>query len=143
MHRIFLCLGTLLIACLLFQSCSDEDVTGCTEPQAPNFEQSASESCNNCCEKRVEYIVSGSYNSVDITYTDQNGNKQQIKGHTQNWTKRVNRKVGEGVSLFAQINNQDGDVRVEIVINNDVFKEKFSSDEFAKAEVSGSVTEYR
>lgn len=135
--------GQILTAVFLMNGCSDEDVTGCTEPQAPNFEQSASNSCNDCCEKRIEYIVRGDYASVDITYTDRNGNKQQIKGHPDQWTKRINLRVGKNVSLFAQTNSQKGNVRVRIEANNDVFKEKFSSDDFAKAEVQGSVPEYR
>ncbi len=133
----------ILICALPFfmVACDGEDVTGCTEPQAPNFEQSASRSCNNCCLVRIDYEVEGDFKKADITYTNASGNKQQVEDAAPDWNHSMELTPGNALSLFAQIDGE-GDIEVSIYRNNSLFKSSFSSGKAAKAEVEGAVPSY-
>ncbi len=122
--------------------CEKEDITGCMEPQAPNFDDSASESCDQCCEKYLDYVVTGTADTVDIIYKDTTGTKQKISHVNLDWEKRLEIRVGKEVYLEARSNVRNGSVRVKIKENNDVYKEAYSSDNYAEAQVSGKVPAY-
>lgn len=135
-------LGLIGFIPFLMVGCDGKSVTGCTEPQAPNFENRASRSCNNCCLVRVEYEVTGDFRDADITYTDASGNKQQLEDVGPGWNHYMELRPGIPLSLFGQIDGE-GDIKVSIYENNSLFKASFSSGQAAKAEAKGAVPSYK
>ncbi len=134
-------LGALALM-LFFTSGCKEDITGCMESQAPNFDSDATEECDGCCKKYIDYKVTGTADTLSIIYGNASGNKQQIEVQNEDWSKKLEIQVGDQVYLEARSEVSNGDVRVKIFENNDLYKEGYDNSNFASATVSGKVPNY-
>lgn len=143
MQRKNLILLSFLSVVLLLSSGCEEEKEGCMEAQAPNFENSATQECNKCCEKHIDYKVTGSADTVTVIYKNASGSKQKEEMVEPNWKKRIQVQVEEDVYLEARSEVSNGSIRVQIFHNNDLLKEEYDNSNFATGTVSGMVPNYQ
>lgn len=130
-----------LFFAVFFSGC-EEEKEGCMRSPAPNFDESATKECNSCCEKYVEYRLSGSADTVTVIYKNASGAKKKEEMVQPDWSKEIEVKVEKDVYLEARSEVNNGSVRVQIFENNDLLKEEYDNSNFATATVSGKVPIY-
>lgn len=84
----------------------------------------------------VTYLVEGSSNEFNITYSNSDGGTEQIQSVKSGWTYRKNFKPGSHLYISAQNQKDNGDVRVTIWINEKLIKESKSSGRYVIATAS-------
>jgi hypothetical protein len=88
----------------------------------------------------VEYRLSGTAYSADITIENENGNTEQHSGVlVGHWSKEFTAEVGQFVYLSAQNQGKKGTIGCKILVDGEVWQEAESSGSYAIASCSGSV----
>jgi hypothetical protein len=87
----------------------------------------------------VRYEVTGTAESVLITYADEKGKLIQISDIALPWKKIISLEKYGNLTLIAQNQNVTGDMTVRIYIDGKLFKESSSSEPHGIANVTGIV----
>jgi hypothetical protein len=90
-------------------------------------------------EGKVTYILSGSPNDFNLTYTGSNAVTFQEPHATKSWRKTFTVKDGEFVYFSAQSNTDHSKIKVKIMVNGKVFKEAEAEGDYAIATAAGCV----
>jgi hypothetical protein len=98
-------------------------------------------SCSNPFDTSVEvrYEVSGTAQSVDITYENNNGGISQLTGIPLPWSITFSGDPGDYVYLAATNRGETGSITVTIHRNGKVFKRASSEGAYVTASVSGTL----
>ena len=118
---------TIFIALI---SCSKEDIElktypTCTDPISLNYDPNAKDTCNDCCQYDVQYLITGNIDSTVILYGVEggwSGWSGDLIGTKLNFSSRINNLS----KVYLEIYNMDADnsfARVEIRINGDIILE--------------------
>jgi len=98
-------------------------------------------SCSNPFDSSIDvrYEVTGSAESVNITYENLNGGISQVTGMPLPWSMTISGDPGDYVYLSAFNQGETGSVTVTIYKNGDVFKRASSEGSHVTASVSGTL----
>ena len=91
------------------------------------------------CAPKVEYVVSGTAGSVDLTYSNQSGNSEQLSGVSLPWTYEFDGASGDFLYISAQNNGRSGSVVCDIYVNEKLIETSTSSGAYVIATASGSI----
>lgn len=89
--------------------------------------------------RAVRYSITGTANSVSITYQNVYGGVSQIGNTSVPWSLSFTGEPGDFVYVSAQNQGETGKVTAIIFIDDDVFKSSTSSGAFVIATSSGSI----
>ncbi|MCK5785717.1 MAG: hypothetical protein KAH54_04055 [Candidatus Sabulitectum sp.] len=87
----------------------------------------------------VRYEVTGSAETVNITYENGSGGISQLTGISLPWSHKFSADPDDYVYLFAQNQGETGSITVTIYSDGDVFKRATSEGAFVVASVSGTL----
>ena len=87
----------------------------------------------------VRYEVTGTAESVLITYADEKGKIMQLNDIALPWKKIISVEKGDNLTLIAQNQKDTGSITVRIYIDGKLFKESSSSEPHGIANVTGTV----
>ena len=98
-------------------------------------------SCSNPFDTSIDvrYEVTGSAESVDITYENLNGGISQVTGMPLTWSITITGNPGDYVYLSAFNRGDSGNVTVTIYDDGDVFRRATSEGGHVTASVSGTL----
>lgn len=98
-------------------------------------------SCSNPLSNSVSvrYKVSGTAETVDITYENASGGTSQLSEVELPWSITFEANIGDFVYLSAQNQGDEGSVTVTIYKNGDVFKQSTSEGAYVIATASGTL----
>lgn len=98
-------------------------------------------SCSNPFDvsRDVRYEVTGTAESVDITYENLNGGISQVTGLPLSWSITITGNVGDYVYLSAFNRGDSGNITVTIYDDGDVFRRATSEGGHVTASVSGTL----
>ena len=98
-------------------------------------------SCSNPFDSSIDvrYEVSGTADSVDVTYENLNGGISMVTGMTLPWSITIEGDPGDYVYLSARNLGESGSVTVTIYDDGDVFKRATSEGGGVTASVSGTL----
>ena len=85
----------------------------------------------------IKYEVTGTADTVNITYKNEDGGTSQANGVSMPWTHTFKAQPGDSVYLSAQNNGESGAVTVSIFKEGSEFKKSSSSGPFCIAIASG------
>jgi hypothetical protein len=85
----------------------------------------------------VEYKITGSANSVDVTYTNRDGGTSQESNVGVPWTKSFNIDCEEFLYISAQNQGSSGSVTARINVDGKKYKESTSTGAYVIASASG------
>lgn len=85
----------------------------------------------------AKYEVTGTANSVLITYSDEKGNVMQLSNIALPWKKVLSVKKYGDLTLIAQNQKDNGTMTVRIFIDGKLFKESTSAEPYGIASVTG------
>lgn len=87
----------------------------------------------------VRYKVSGTAESVDITYENADGGTSQLSDEELPWSITFDGNIGDFVYISAQNQGETGTVTVTIYKNGDVYKQSTSEGAYVIATASGTL----
>jgi hypothetical protein len=90
-------------------------------------------------EGRVTYMLSGSSDDFNITYTGNEAATFQEPHASKSWKKTFTVKDGEFVYFSAQSNTQKARIKVKILVNGKVFREAEAEGDYAIATAAGCI----
>ncbi len=98
-------------------------------------------SCSNPFDTSIDvrYEVTGTAESVDITYENLNGGISQVTGLPLPWSITITGNPGDYVYLSAHNKGESGSITVTIYDDGDVFKRATSQGSHVTASVSGTL----
>lgn len=98
-------------------------------------------SCSNPFDTSIDvrYEVTGTAESVDITYENLNGGISQVTGMPLSWSITLTADPGDYVYLSAWNRGETGSVTVTIYEDGDVFRRATSEGAHVTASVSGTL----
>ena len=85
----------------------------------------------------IKYEVTGTADTVNITYKNEDGGTSQANGVSMPWTYLFKAQPGDSVYLSAQNNGESGTVTVTIYKDGSEFKKSSSTGAFCIATASG------
>lgn len=101
----------------------------------------ATASCDNPLDSsiKVKYKVTGTADTVDVTYENADGGTSQESDVDVPWSYSFTGEPGDFVYISAQNQGQTGTVTVTIYTDGDVFKTSTSEGAYVIATASGSL----
>lgn len=101
----------------------------------------ASVACDNPLDSsiRVKYEVTGTANTVDVTYENEDGGTSQESDVSVPWSYTFDGEPGDFVYISAQNQGESGSVTVTIYTDGDEFKSSTSEGSYVIATASGTL----
>ncbi|MBF9018410.1 MULTISPECIES: MmpS family transport accessory protein [unclassified Oceanispirochaeta] len=94
--------------------------------------------CDILTPPQVEYEISGTATSVNITYSNASEGTSQVSDVSVPWTYSFESTTGNFLYVSAQNQNDSGSLTATIYVDGDVYKTSTSSGAYVIATASGS-----